>query len=406
MNTALTSRSGGTWTAGISPSHRKLALEAAVKCAVLLKNDGLLPLSDKTKKIAVIGPAAESAEQGDYTGRLREDQAVSILEGIRARVPECEVIFAKGCDFIGAADLKMIEEAKSAARDADVVILVLGDKGNLTTGENNDRADIELTGGQAELMHGILFLRKRTAVLLSVGKPTSAEEAFEKADAVMVTWYAGEEAGNAAAKLIFGDEAPNGKLPMSFPKSLKQLPIFYSYNMSGRGYDYIDIDSVPRSRFGQGLTYTTFDYSGASAVVTDDGVKISAKVKNTGTRAGVETVQLYITDMYSFAATPLTLLKDFRKISLNAGEEKTVEFELDWYSLSFLGTDMVRRAKKGMFRAFIGGISPYCDSGNDNRKERLGYSGSGEGSDAAFVLRRDHMAQFELKKYRDGETLS
>lgn len=385
------------------PEHRAVALEAAEKCAVLLKNNGLLPISDKTAKIAVIGPAAEKAEQGDYTGKFKESQTVSILEGIRRRVPDAEVVYAKGCDFLGEADEAMIAEAKKAALDADIVIMVLGDKGDKTTGENNDRADIDLVGAQNELMHEILSLGKPVAVLLAVGKPTAAEEAFEKADAVMVTWYAGEEAGTAAAKLIFGDTAPSGKLPMSFPKSSKQLPIFYSYNMSGRGYDYIDIDSAPRARFGQGLTYTTFAYSDASAVVTDNGVKITAKVKNTGSREGVETIQLYVTDMYSSAATPLTLLKDFAKVTLAAGEEKEVEFVLDWYALSFLGADMVRRAEKGEFRAFIGGISPYCDRGNDNRKERMGYADSSEGVDTVFALVRDYAADFRFEKLRDGE---
>lgn len=385
-----------------APEHRAVALEAALKCAVLLKNDGILPLSDKLAKIAVIGPAAEKAEQGDYTGKFREGQAVSILDGIRARVPEADVVYAKGCEFLGDADAALIADAKNAAAQADVVILALGDKGDKTTGENNDRASITLTGAQEELMHEILGCGKPVAVLLAVGKPTAAEEAFEKADAVMVTWYAGEEAGNAAAKLLFGDEAPVGKLPMSFPKSVAQLPIFYNYNMSGRGYDYIDIDSVPRGRFGQGMTYTTFEYSDVTAQVNDHGVTVRAKVKNTGRRSGTETVQLYITDMYSSAATPLTQLKDFTKITLGAGEEATVSFDMDWYALSFLDADMVRRVEAGDFRVFVGGVSPYCDKGNDNRKERMGYASAEEGACGAFTLENGVAADFRTEKKVEG----
>ncbi|MCR5263117.1 MAG: glycoside hydrolase family 3 C-terminal domain-containing protein [Clostridiales bacterium] len=386
--------------------HRELAREAAEKSAVLLKNDGILPLDGSVKAVsslAVIGPAAFSCELGDYSGKLREDQKVTIAEGIKRCFPEATINEAVGCGFTDDSDDGSgIAPAVSAALSSDVVVLCVGDKSEKTTGENNDRASCELTGRQPELVRAILDTGKPVIVVVAVGRPTAMEEAFEKASAVLVTWYCGEEAGSAAARLISGEAVPEGKLPMTFPKSTNQLPLYYSYLMSGRGYDYSDIDSVPRRRFGYGLSYTSFEYSFPSASVDDDGrVDVRCRVKNTGSRRGRETVQLYVTDVVSSVNTPVTSLKDFIKLELEPGEEKTAEFSLTPYDISLLDAGMRRVAEKGLFRVFIGGTSPYCDTGNDERKKRIGYASASEGVCCEFELKEDIRADFDLKISRD-----
>ena len=377
------------------PVHRRVALQAARESMVLLKNDEqILPLSKTQGKVALIGPAIKQQEFGDYTCTPEEDQAVTIYDGVVEKIGKDAVLYARGCEFMDD-NTDGIAEAVQVAQQADVVIVALGDC-DRSTGENNDRADLHFTGAQEPLLKAVCETGKPVILVAATGKPVILEYAAKHAKAILESWFSGEEGGHAVADILFGDVCPTGKLPITFPRSMEQLPLYYNYHMSGRKYDYLDQTSVPRYRFGYGLSYSTFAYSDLRAAQEGANVKVTATVRNTGAVETDEVAQLYITDMLTSVSTPVTQLKGFARVHLAPGEAKEVSFTLTPYDLSLLDADMVRRVEKGVFRAYVGGVSPACNEGNEYRKERLAYDDETQGVMGEFTYADDLAAEFVL----------
>jgi beta-glucosidase len=380
-----------------SEATRPLALEAARQAIVLLRNKGgLLPLNaDKTRKVAVIGPHAAEVMLGGYSGVPRH--SVSILEGIRKRLgKDTTVTHAEGvrltedsaftkepqplvggtrsqarwsADRVVPADpaenRNRIEEAVKLARNSDVAVVVVGDNEQTAReayAENHlgDRADLRLVGQQEDLVRAVLDTGTPTVVVLINGRPPAIPELAERAPAILEGWYLGQEGGTAVAEVLFGDINPSGKLPVSFPRSVGQLPVFYNRKpTAARGYLFES--ARPLFPFGHGLSYTTFSYSvptvAAARIAPDGRTKVSVEVTNIGERAGDDVVQLYIRAEVSRATRPVMELKGFQRITLKPGERKTVTFELGLEQLSYHGPDMKRVVEPGRFQVMVGGSS-------------------------------------------------
>ena len=367
--------------------HRQLAYKAATRSLVLLKNDGLLPLdAGKTRTLAVIGPNAAGVHLGGYSGD--PGHAVSILEGIRQKVGgQVDVRYAEGCkitadDFGGqgwqgwhenAADLpdpvedeRLMAEALEVARKADVVLLVIGENESVcreawSEEHLGDRDSLELPGRQNDLVRAVVETGVPTVVLLINGRPLSVNYVAEHANAIFEGWYLGQEGGTAFADALFGDVNPAGKLPITFPRSVGQIPAFYNHKPSARR-GYLWAEKSPLFHFGHGLSYTTFDYKDlrvTPAKIKPEGyVTVSVEVTNTGQRTGDEVVQLYIHDLVSEMVTrPVKELKGFRRITLQPGETQAVEFTLGPEQLSFLNENMERVVEPGIFEIMVGGSS-------------------------------------------------
>ncbi|MEA1883449.1 MAG: glycoside hydrolase family 3 C-terminal domain-containing protein [Thermotogota bacterium] len=377
-----------------SKEHRDIALKAAEKSIVLLKNeDNLLPLSAEIKKIAVIGPtAADGRNQlGDYSypahmeslmDKKEEDHfgspapdfeesnfsvqsVVNVLEGINNHKPEnLEVLYQKGCSVIG--DDADIEAAVQTASEADTVILCLGDKSglipNCTTGEARDSMTLELTGRQLELAKAILKTGKPVISVIISGRPYNLSIFEEGSKAILQAWLPGEEGGNAIAKALFGKFNPSGKLPISFPRHVGQIPVYYNHKASGQRShwfgDYVDGSPKPLYPFGYGLSYTTFDYSDLSIpkeIQSDmDEIDISFSIKNTGNYDGEEIVQLYVNDPAASVTRPVKELKGFGKVSLKQGEQKKLHFKLPVELLAFFNNEMKLVVEPGLYHIMIG----------------------------------------------------
>jgi beta-glucosidase len=361
-----------------SAAHRELAAEAARRSIVLLKNENnLLPLDrSKLKTLAVIGPNAARVHLGGYSDN--PGRGVSVLQGVTEKAgPQIKVVHAEGCritkeggDWFAdtshlsdeADDRKLIAEAVETAKSADVALLVLG--GNEDTNKEawadnhlGDRDSIELVGRQNDLVRAILATGKPTIVMLINGGPLSINYIAENVPAILEGFYLGQETGIGVADVIFGDYNPAGKLPISFPRSVGQLPIYYNQKPSARR-GYLFTDKSPLFPFGYGLSYTTFSYGkpGVSpAQMAPNGqAKVSVEVTNTGKRAGDEIVQLYIRDLVSSVTRPIKELKDFKRISLRPGETKTVEFTITPDKLWFYDLNMKRVVEPGTFEIMVG----------------------------------------------------
>jgi beta-glucosidase len=371
-----------------SAAHRELAAEAARRSIVLLKNENnLLPLDrSKLKTLAVIGPNAARVHLGGYSDN--PGRGVSVLQGVTEKAgPQIKVVHAEGCkitkeggDWFAdtshlsdeADDRKLIAEAVETAKSADVALLVLG--GNEDTNKEawadnhlGDRDSIELVGRQNDLVRAILATGKPTIVNLINGGPLSINYIAENVPAILEGFYLGQETGIGVADVIFGDYNPAGKLPISFPRSVGQLPIYYNQKPSARR-GYLFTDKSPLFPFGYGLSYTTFSYGkpGVSpAQMAPNGqAKVSVEVTNTGKRAGDEIVQLYIRDLVSSVTRPIKELKDFKRISLRPGETKTVEFTITPDKLWFYDLNMKRVVEPGTFEIMIGPSSAKHQSVN------------------------------------------
>ncbi len=325
-----------------APDQRGLAGQIARQSMVLLANDGLLPLKKTIAKLAVIGPNADDARNlvGDYSFTAQLEAALSgrlpgaplsgvdpaalaphavrvptILDGIRKAAPEVEMLFARGCDNLDP-DTGGFDEAVQAAREADAVVLVLGDRSgltlNCTTGETRDSVDLRLPGVQSELAQAVLATGKPAAVVLVNGRPLAIPELAGKASAILEAWLPGEEGGAAVAAVLFGDANPGGKLPISFPRHVGQLPVFYNQKPSGGKsnwyLDYVSVEAGPLYPFGHGLSYTSFEYGelsiSSAQVEAGESVEVSLDVRNTGRSAGDEVVQLYICDEVRLRPAP------------------------------------------------------------------------------------------------------
>jgi beta-glucosidase len=365
-----------------SQEHRALAAEAARRSITLLKNEkNLLPLDRRTlKSIAVIGPNADRAHLGGYTDPSPA-RGVSVLEGVTKKVgPSVKVNFAEGCKITReggdwwadashlndpADDERLIAQAVEAAKASDVALLVLG--GNEDTNKEGwadnhlgDRDSLDLVGRQNDLVKAVLAAGKPTIVLLINSGPLSVTYVAENVPAILEGFYLGEETGTGVADVLFGDYNPSGKLPVSFPRNVGQLPVYYNHKPTARrGYLYASKE--PLFPFGHGLSYTTFEYSNlkvSPALVGLGGrAQVTVTVTNTGRRAGEEVVQLYIRDLASSVTRPVKELKDFRRVALAPGESKTVAFTITPDKLAFYNLNMERVVEPGWFDVMVGGSS-------------------------------------------------
>jgi len=376
------------------PEHRKFALEAARKSLVLLKNEGnLLPLSKSIKSIAVTGPNADSPRNilGDYTypahiglmmmtaamlcSPLPESEAqpdqitvpvITILEGIKVKVSrKTKVLYARGCDVTDSSKDGFAEAVK-AARGADVAVVVVGGKSGVTPectcGEMRDRVELRLPGVQEELVKAICETGNPTVLVLVDGRPLDLGSITDKIPAILEAWLPGEEGGTAVADVLFGNYNPSGKLPISFPRKVGQIPVYYAHKPSGARSqlwgDYVDSSTSPAFEFGYGLSYTTFKLSNLKikpnrAPLTGK-ISIKCDIENTGYRAGEEVIQLYINDVVASITRPVKELKSFKRIALEPAETRTIEFELPIESLGFYDKDMKFIVEPGMFKVMVG----------------------------------------------------
>jgi beta-glucosidase len=348
--------------------NQALALRVAREGIVLLRNEGnLLPLSKSVKSVAVIGPNADDKRQqlGDYVPRKILQDIVTPLAGLRAKLPNAKITYVQGCDQI-APEPNQVAQAQKAAREADVAIVVLGERHmgtpRGTDGEGHDVASLDLLGRQEELLEAVVAAGKPTVLVLNGnGRPLSIRWAAENVPAVVEAWNSGERGGEAIADVLFGDVNPSGKLPISVPRHSGQLPIYYNYMASKARHRYVDMPITPLWEFGYGLSYTKFEYANlnlsAKEIGTRGSVEVSADVSNVGNRAGQEVVQLYINDAVASVTRPVKELKGFQKISLEPGEKKTVRFTLTPEELAFYDQAMVRRVEPGTFNVMVGSSS-------------------------------------------------
>ncbi len=358
-----------------SPRHRELALVAARESIVLLKNEGgLLPLSRDIKSIAVIGPNASDdlVLVGNYHGT--PSRSVTPLEGIFDAVsPDTKVWYAQGCKLTGdrpegLGRSAILSEAVSVAERADVVVLCLGlsadiegEQGDVSNSEAaGDKAHLNLTGLQDRLLREVVAVGKPTVLVLVSGSALAVGWAADHVGAIIQAWYPGEEAGTALADVLFGNYSPAGRLPITFPRSLADVPDFKSYSMAGRTYRYLEKE--PLFPFGYGLSYTRFEYSDATVsapeISPSEELEISATVKNVGARASDEVIELYVTDLEASCRAPRWDLRGFSRITLAPGESRRVSFALGARALSLIDERGVRVLEPGRFRATIGGSQP------------------------------------------------
>lgn len=355
----------------MKPEFLAAARDVARKSVVLLKNDNhVLPLSKQMRKIAVVGPLAHSRRDmiGSWSAAGDWKKAVTLLEGIQQAVsPQTQVLYARGAN-IDDDSTQYISEAVRVAQQADAVVLALGE-GAWMTGEAASRAHLDLPGIQQQLAEAIYKTGKPVVVVLMNGRPLTINWLQQHVPAIVETWYLGTQAGHAAADVLFGDYNPSGKLPVTFPRAIGQVPIFYSMKNTGRPMDpknkytskYLDESNEPLYPFGFGLSYTTFAYGDvqlSKTIITDkDVLQVSCTVTNTGQVAGEEVVQLYIRDLVGSVTRPVKELKRFEKVLLQSGEQKVVTFTLTVDDLAFYRRDMSFGAEPGKFEIYIGGNS-------------------------------------------------
>lgn len=361
--------------------HQELALKAAHEAIILLKNqNNLLPLDkSKYKRIAVIGPDAADVHLGGYSDN--PGRGVSVLQGIKNKVGSgAEVLYAEGCKIteslpdwnadkvvLGdpALNAKRIQDAVKVAQRADVVILALG--GNEQTSREawavnhpGDRDNLDLLGNQDDLAKAILATGKPTIVFLQHGRPNSINYISANVPAILDGWYLGQEGGTAVADVIFGDYNPGGKLPITVPRSVGQLPDYY-YQKPSAKREYLGSSVLPLFPFGWGLSYSNFKYGNVrlspDTIGPEGKTKVSVDVTNTGKVGGSEVVQLYIRDEVSSVTRPVKELRGFRRVAIDPGQTQTVEFTLGPAELSFLNRDMHRVVEPGSFKVMVGGNS-------------------------------------------------
>lgn len=360
-----------------NPEHRKAALDVAQKSIVLLKNENeTLPLSKNLKTIAFIGPMVKEYKEnmGFWSVELPEVDynkwIVSQWDGLQNKVGKnTKLLYAKGCEVDGD-NKDGFAEAVATAKQADVVILSIGERRDMS-GEAKSRSDIHLPGVQEDLVKAIQATGKPVVVLVNAGRPLIFNWTADNVPAIVYTWWLGTEAGNAIANVLFGDYNPSGKLPMTFPREVGQIPIYYNHYSTGRPAKdedsknyvsaYIDLKNSPKFPFGYGLSYTKFNYSdlklSSTKMKNNETIKVSFQLSNVGKVAGEEVVQLYLKDKFGSVVRPVLELRDFQKVKLNAGESKTIEFTIDKEKLSFYNDKLEFVAEPGDFEVMIGASS-------------------------------------------------
>ncbi len=364
-------------------AHHDAVLDVAKKSIVLLKNENnLLPLKKKGQKIALIGPLVDDKNSPLGSWRLGSDDntAVSLLEGMRT-YKENTLSFEKGVDLftgevaftqqvhVNTTDRSQISKAVAAAKNADVVVMAIGEHG-FQSGEGRSRTEIDLPGLQQELLEAVYKVNKNIVLVLHNGRPLAIEWADKNIPAIVEAWQLGSQSGNAIAQVLYGDYNPSGKLPMTFPRNVGQAPIYYNYKSTGRPNKethvfwshYIDSENTPLYPFGHGLSYTSFEYTnftvhGGDSFAVNDTVKVSVDLKNTGAIDGKEVVQLYIRDLVGSVTRPVRELKGFELVPLKAGESKTITFNLSKNELGFFNNDGDFIVEPGKFQVFVGGSS-------------------------------------------------
>jgi len=361
-------------------AHRELALQAARETITLLKNDNqLLPLNPALlKTVAVIGPNANRSLLGGYSGVPKTE--VTVLAGIKARLGEAvKVVYAEGCKItVGgswqqdevvpsdpAMDRSQIAEAVQVAQTADVVVVAIG--GNEQTSREawslkhmGDRTSLELIGRQNDLVSALLATGKPVVALVFNGRPLAINQVAQQVPAVLECWYLGQQCGQAVAEVLFGDHNPGGKLPISIPRSVGQLPVFYNHKPSARR-GFLWDEASPLYPFGFGLSYTTFVLKNVrlarKRMSRTGSTRVLVDVTNTGNRAGTEVVQVYIRDLVSSVTRPVKELKGFQKVTLQAGETKTIALEITPELLAFYDVNMKYVVEPGTFAILVGNSS-------------------------------------------------
>ena len=355
-----------------NPEHRKFAREIGAKSIVLLKNENqLLPLSPTTKKVAIIGPFAKATVEnhGFWSIAFPDDsqRIVTQFDGIKAQLDKnSELLYAKGCNA-NDNDKSMFAEAVETAKKADVVIMTLGE-GHAMSGEAKSRSNIHFSGVQEDLLKEIAKTGKPIILMINAGRPLVFDWASENIPTIVYTWWLGTEAGNSIADVLFGKINPGGKLPMTFPRTEGQIPIYYNHYNTGRPAKnntdrnyvsaYIDLDNDPAYPFGFGLSYTTFQYSDVNVSATqlkgNQTLTASVTLTNSGNYDGEEVVQLYIRDLVGKVVRPVKELKGFQKIFLKKGESKTVSFNITPEDLKFYDDELNFDWESGEFDIMIG----------------------------------------------------
>lgn len=373
--------------------HRQVAREIASQSFVLLKNkDKILPIQKKGN-IALIGPLADNKENmaGTWSVAGRFDQAVSLSEGLRKAVGDkANIIYAKGANVVADSLLEsrvsifgkptyrdnrpaevLIQEALAAAKNADVIIAALGESAEMS-GESSSRTDIQLPENQRDLLKALLKTGKPVVMVLFTGRPLALTWEEENVPAILNVWFAGSEAGDAIADVLFGDVNPSGKLSATFPQNVGQIPIYYNHKNTGRPLtegqwfskfrsNYLDVSNEPLYPFGFGLSYTDFNYGeiklSGTALQGDQTLTVSVELTNSGKYDGKEVVQLYIRDVVGSVTRPVKELKGFQKVQLKSGETKTITFEVTPEDLKFYNSDLNLVWEPGEFEIMVGGNS-------------------------------------------------
>ncbi len=405
--------------------HREVALEVARRSLVLLKNDGVLPLRPGTGTVALIGPNADSARHllGDYSfaahvesllearerkGLLGQTMTVpddleveestdgvpTVRDELTARLGD-RVRYARGCDVIDTSR-DGFDEAVAAAAAADVAVLVLGDRSGLTTqattGESRDRSSLELPGVQEDLVRAVVATGTPVVAVLVAGRPVGGDFLHEKCAAVLLAWLPGQTGAQAITEVLLGEVNPSGKLPISYPRTVGQIPVFYGHKVSGgRSHwhgDYVDSPVSPRYRFGHGLGYAPFVIEQVTLdrteVIAGDSVAVEATVANIGDRAGEEVVQLYVRDPQATVTRPVLELKSFARVAAGPGQRRAVRFDLPTGQLGFYDRDMNYSVETGLIEVYVGFSSDirtlagtFTITGDSGRPEvRKAYSGT------------------------------
>ena len=366
-----------------SKANREAVLDMAKKSIVLLKNDtNLLPLKKSGQKIVLLGSLAESKNSPLGSWRIAADSntAVSVLEGMQ-QYKGNSLNYVKGLDLTtveptflteveyNTTDKSGFEQAKKAAKEADVVVMVLGEHG-FSTGEARSRTNLDLPGLQQEFLEEIYKVNPNIVLVLNNGRPLTISWAAEKIPTIVEAWQLGTETGNAVAQVLYGDYNPSGKLPMSFPRNIGQVPIAYNHYSTGRFTNkdnnvfwshYSDVEKTPLYPFGYGLSYTTFEYSNLKinkkTFSKGEKVEVSVDLKNTGKVTGKEVAQLYLQDEFASVVRPVKELKGFEMIELKAGETKTITFTLTDAELGFYNNQNEFVVEPGSFKVMVGGSS-------------------------------------------------
>ena len=371
----------------MNAKHVALARKVAQESVVLLKNEkNILPLSKTLKNIAVIGPNADNVynQLGDYTAPQADGKVITVLNGIRAKVSkETGVFYQKGCAIRDTASAG-IAAAVALASKSDVAIVVLGGSSardfkteyqntgaaevkasavavsDMESGEGFDRSTLDLMGRQMELLRAVVKTGTPVVVVLIKGRPLTLNWAAENVAAMVDAWYPGQEGGNAIADVLFGDYNPAGRLSVSVPKSVGQLPVYYNKKRP-LPHNYVELDEQPLYSFGYGLSYSTFEYSNLKTEVSGSGkdvrVQVTFDLKNTGSRDGEEVVQLYVRDEQSSVVTPMQQLKQFRRLLLKSGQHQQLSFEISAEDLQLMNQQMEWQVEPGDFSLMVGAAS-------------------------------------------------